>query len=790
MKKMKRFIPILMLLVLTACFTTPRPVGAVQVLFNPKFMTPDDDWDPMAGCIYTYEAGTTSDKTTYSDSALTVANSNPIQATSRAEVGPIYFEGLIKIVLANPDGDGNCPATPGTTEWTVDNYEGAGSSILDFTMLSDYTSLANAVSTIGATETTLVIDADDTMAGNVTIPATLSLLWLRSNVITTSGNNLVIDGTVDAPPYQIFSDAGTVSFNGDMTLFGYAEWWGIDGTDDNVQIDLSLASGLRKVQLLGNTTYDIDSVDLQSNTWLCGMGEDTVLLMNTESASPATSGVYALNETNFRISDLTVDGDESGSLGAMHSSGIMFSSCQYGSIERVHVTDVHGAGIAINAVASGTTEQIRVNDCRISDISKWNSSIGSGRGITFWAFISSDTNNNNIVQHCFVDNLVIQDTGGPGIGNDTGHGGTALLAPAYTGRTVDNIHYSNITVKDATDFAFAMADDATNITVTNFRFDTITRAGSPSEGFHIEGCDGFTISNGTIENVDTGIFFSARVSDTDLAESGTVSNVKIDVSGGVAPQYGINFYGVDAASSNDDIVIDGCVLKGGKHGVHLEAAQDVILSNLIISDAVATGGAHNGWAIRSGDTASATIDNVSIIGCHTNNNATGSFSISHGTDWKIKNNICDDTAPTVANAISNDDINAEMAAYYFGDLVNTAEPESVIFITPGPNGAYILDCLWTVDADFAADAVNFSELIFQSRTAAGVYEGDVCFYDLDNLAVLKWVTMSTKDDAAGTLSSTYQPMTVGELGAFNKNRSGGNGTTTDGLNLVIKYITY
>ena len=75
----------------------------------------------------------------------------------------------------------------------------------------------------------------------------------------------------------------------------------------------------------------------------------------------------------------------------------MFSSCQYGSIERVHVTDVHGAGIAINAVASGTTEQIRVNDCRISDISKWNSSIGSGRGITFWAFISSDTNNNNIV---------------------------------------------------------------------------------------------------------------------------------------------------------------------------------------------------------------------------------------------------------------------------------------------------------------------------------------------------------------------------------------------------------
>lgn len=67
------------------CLLIAFPVSASQLLTNPKFITLDDSGVPMQGCIYTYEAGGTTAKTTYSEKTLASTNTNPIQADARGE---------------------------------------------------------------------------------------------------------------------------------------------------------------------------------------------------------------------------------------------------------------------------------------------------------------------------------------------------------------------------------------------------------------------------------------------------------------------------------------------------------------------------------------------------------------------------------------------------------------------------------------------------------------------------------------------------------------------------------
>jgi hypothetical protein len=72
--------------------------------------------------------------------------------------------------------------------------------------ISSYADLATAVSTIGATESHLIIDADCTVAADVTIPSTLAIEVQKGSVITVNdAKTLTINGPLLAGPYQIFN---------------------------------------------------------------------------------------------------------------------------------------------------------------------------------------------------------------------------------------------------------------------------------------------------------------------------------------------------------------------------------------------------------------------------------------------------------------------------------------------------------------------------------------------------------------------------------------------------------
>jgi hypothetical protein len=90
---------------------------------------------PLAGGkVYTYAAGTTTPKATYTDSAGLVPQANPIILNARGEPdSPIYWDGSYKVVLKD---------SAGSTIYTVDNYKSDPFGVVAF--------IASAASSAGS----------------------------------------------------------------------------------------------------------------------------------------------------------------------------------------------------------------------------------------------------------------------------------------------------------------------------------------------------------------------------------------------------------------------------------------------------------------------------------------------------------------------------------------------------------------------------------------------------------------------------------------------------------------
>lgn len=109
------------------------------------------------------------------------------------------------------------------------------SHIVDwFDDIRNYDDLADAVSSIGDTPTTLLIADSVVMDENVTsIPITLKMQFIEGNTITTTGYTLGFSGSpqdhiIALPGQQIFEGTG-VTF--DVSGIGYAQWWGLSASE-------------------------------------------------------------------------------------------------------------------------------------------------------------------------------------------------------------------------------------------------------------------------------------------------------------------------------------------------------------------------------------------------------------------------------------------------------------------------------------------------------------------------------------------------------------------------------
>ena len=159
--------------------------------------------DPLAGGkLYTYLPGTTTPTNTYTTSAGTVANANPVVLDANGEAD-VWFTGTIKLVLTDSDN---------VTVWTKDNVGAVGSyGSLTGDSTGNISGFDNATFTGRVTTATLTVTGTPTFTDNTINGADLI-------------DNTVTKGKLNYTPGGYALHFGSTSFNpadGATYYFGF-----------------------------------------------------------------------------------------------------------------------------------------------------------------------------------------------------------------------------------------------------------------------------------------------------------------------------------------------------------------------------------------------------------------------------------------------------------------------------------------------------------------------------------------------------------------------------------------
>lgn len=263
---------------------------------------------------------------------------------------------------------------------------------------SDYADLATAISTIGATDTTLIIDSSESLSDNATFPSNLSVEILKEGLITVASNStLTISGPFKAGIYKVFSGSQIpVEFGNGMAV--QVEWFGLtdNATTDNTAAIESARDSLPSeggILQFGGTTsgYRIKDLSLDPLITVRGIGGGTA---RTTSALIASG--YTPQFTTFVVKT----GDE---------GWIIDASEGFNRLEDFRVIGESGAEIGID---------IKSADVHTSNISVCG--FLNGIGVKMANTIRSHHNNLNIqgcglglylagINHCSVfDNMTVE----------------------------------------------------------------------------------------------------------------------------------------------------------------------------------------------------------------------------------------------------------------------------------------------------------------------------------------------------------------------------------------------
>jgi len=222
--------------------------------------------------------------------------------------------------------------TSGSDTYAVTNLTAAGRTFLTATStaeqkaaielgvkyLSEYSSIHTAITAIGATETTLVVDKDATLTKADTVPNTLTLKFLQGNTIGGAWA-FTINGVIESGAYQIFSSTLTDNVaTGNLVPYVHLEWWGgagNDSTDNTIPFQYAMATNsqvtiqlLDGIYLIGKNDDTFGAVYTGVRTVVIrGLGEQRTRIENTH----ATGAGIRFSGTDGKLEDLTYDNGSS-----------------------------------------------------------------------------------------------------------------------------------------------------------------------------------------------------------------------------------------------------------------------------------------------------------------------------------------------------------------------------------------------------------------------------------------------------------------------------------------------
>src|SRR3990172_1886536 len=220
MKKLFIILSLIVALIIgVAQFALASSATQIEMFLN-GVTDPNTFAPASAGVVYVYSAGTTTNKTTWTDRAKTTPTQNPFTLNSMGQA-QVYGEGIYKFVIKDSVG--------GATLYTYDNIS-IGTIQGPWVDISQYASLTAAVTAIGPTnKTTLLISGDTTITANTIVTDNISLLLQSAGrILKTSTYTLTINGPFQSGPYQSLSGFGTadVSFGTKTTPEVRASWFG------------------------------------------------------------------------------------------------------------------------------------------------------------------------------------------------------------------------------------------------------------------------------------------------------------------------------------------------------------------------------------------------------------------------------------------------------------------------------------------------------------------------------------------------------------------------------------
>jgi len=183
----------------------------------------DNSGNPLnGGKVYSYQAGTTTPKSLFTNSAGTIVETNPVILDSNGRK-QVYASGAYKLEVKT---------AADVLLYTLDNL-----------FIGEYATNLDEVAVLNTAGSQIIINTAITLTGNLTLTAPLKIE--KGGSFITAGYLLTIQGSFEAGLYQVFTAAsGTVALAVSALTEVRAEWWGAihNGTDSAAAINSAIAS--------------------------------------------------------------------------------------------------------------------------------------------------------------------------------------------------------------------------------------------------------------------------------------------------------------------------------------------------------------------------------------------------------------------------------------------------------------------------------------------------------------------------------------------------------------------
>jgi hypothetical protein len=285
---------------------------------RPKFQAfqPGTTSPLAAGKLFTYVAGTTTKKNTYTTASEASTNTNPIILDSNGECNLWYGTGSYKLVLAPADDTD----PPTNAIWTVDNFTASSDALADIVTgtsvggFVNYINISNAASgsapritaTGDGTDTNISLELETTGTGSVDVLAPLNVTGntaVTGSLSSSAGATITGGLTVSSGGAAITGNStvtGTLASTTTITAVDYVSVSGNASNAGSVRLYEDTDNGTNYTAIRGAASQSADNTVVLPSSWTdgqylqCTVSGNTITLSTSNPATSASVPRYTL----------------------------------------------------------------------------------------------------------------------------------------------------------------------------------------------------------------------------------------------------------------------------------------------------------------------------------------------------------------------------------------------------------------------------------------------------------------------------------------------------------------